>query len=145
MLLIQTHWGWAWPFYFSAGGLLLGVALLGLVKLRSSLSALPSPTQSAGWQEWLSYFKVPSHSRWALLLVLYFPFIGAAWIYLKPLLIELRFAPQQIALVVGVGGGTVAALASLLGSHLTRRMGVGFSMPAFALALRSRAWLSSPS
>lgn len=66
-------------------------------------------------------------------MVLYFPCIGAVWIYLKPLLLDLGMAPERIALLVGVGGGTVAAAASLLGARIANRCGPDRALASFAM------------
>lgn len=134
MLLIQTRWGWAVPFYVLAGCLLFGVALLAFLKPGARHAVVREPGVRTDWRDWPSYFRTPPHGTWSLLLLLYFPFIGAAWVYLKPLLIDQGFAPSQIALIVGMGGGTVAAIGSLAGSRLTCRLGAALTLPLYALA-----------
>lgn len=134
MLLLQTRWGWAAPFYVLAGCMLAGVMLLVFLKPGRRHAVVRESGVRADWRDWLSYFKTPPHGGWALLLLLYFPFIGAAWVYLKPLLIDQGFAPPQIALLVGMGGGAVAVIGSLAGSRLTRWLGAALALPLYALA-----------
>lgn len=66
------------------------------------------------------------------MLVSYFPFIGAAWFYLKPLMLDHGFAPAQAALLAGMGGGVVAALAGAASPLLTRRLGTRRALPLYA-------------
>lgn len=134
MLLIQTRMGWAWPFWLLVLGLFAGVLLVALLRSSPSAPATDSMPVRAGWREWRGYFAVPQHRLWAVLLLLYVSFIGAAWVYLKPLLLDHGFAPQQIALIVGVGGGLVAAVSSLAASRLTRMLGTRVALPLFSLA-----------
>jgi len=134
MLLIQTRMGWAWPFWLLALGLFAGVLLVALLRSSPSAPATDSTPVRAGWREGRGYFAVPQHRLWAVLLLLYVSFIGAAWVYLKPLLLNHGFAPQQIALIVGVGGGLVAAASSLAASRLTRMLGTRVALPLFSLA-----------
>lgn len=78
------------------------------------------------------YLAQPGAGRWTVLLLVYFPFIGAAWFYLKPLLLDHGFAPTQAALLAGIGGGVVAALAAAASPWLTRRWGLGRAVAGFA-------------
>mgnify|MGYP000934696105 CR=1 FL=1 len=56
----------------------------------------------------------PGAWRWLALLSGCFPLVGAAWVYLKPMLLGQGFAAEQVAWIVGVGGGALGAAASLL-------------------------------
>lgn len=78
------------------------------------------------------YRAQPGAWRWTLVLVSYFPFIGAAWFYLKPLMLDHGFAPAQAALLAGMGGGVVAALAGAASPLLTRRLGTRRALPLYA-------------
>ncbi|GAB0152909.1 MFS transporter [Marinobacterium sp. BA1] len=132
MLLMQTRLGWAWPFATLAALLGSGVLLLALTRTYTPIQHAESSTPHAGLKDWLSYFSTPDFRRWALMILLYFPFIGAAWVYVKPLMLDQGFEADRIATVVGIGGGFVGALASLLGSRLTRRSGPVVALPVFA-------------
>src|SRR5207253_676014 len=85
------------------------------------------------------------------LLLLCFPFVGAAWFYLKPLLLDHGFAPVQIAWAVGVGGGLAAAAAGVAGARAIKVAGVARAIPGIALlalvalvALSAAVWLDAP-
>lgn len=133
MLLMQTRLGWAWPFITLSILLTSGVLLLALMRDYQAVDSRSSVIQRAGLKEWLSYFSTPDFRRWALMILLYFPFIGAAWVYVKPLMLDQGFEAGRIAAVVGIGGGLVGALASLAGSRITRRSGPAIALPAFAV------------
>lgn len=133
MLLMQTRLGWVWPFVTLAALLGSGVLLLALMRNYTPVDHSESAIQRAGLKQWLSYFSTPDFRRWALMILLYFPFIGAAWVYVKPLMLDQGFEAGRIAAVVGIGGGLVGALASLLGSRITRKSGPSVALPAFAL------------
>lgn len=147
MLLLQTRWGWRAPFWLMAALLAFGAA--GLCWLpRPSRDDAVAPDASGNWR---GYFAQRAAPRWNVLLLLCFPFIGSAWFYLKPLLLDHGFAAGQVALIAGVGGGVVAALASLATVRLVRRIGVAGALPGVTmlsllalLALALAVWLRSP-
>jgi len=64
--------------------------------------------------------------------MLYFPFVGTAWFYLKPLMLDLGFETSRVAQIVGVGGGLIAAVSSLVAASLARRVGLRQAVPAGA-------------
>lgn len=134
MLMLHTRAGWAMPFWVLAGGLLL--AALGLCLIPRATLAGADTTQASrvGVGQWLAYFATAERRRWVLMLMLYFPFIGAAWVYLKPLLLDQGLPPEQVAMIAGVLGGVVGAVGSALGGYLARRKGLQRALPACALA-----------
>lgn len=133
MLLLHAQMGWAWPFYVLSLGILSGVVLLPLMKVKGA-SALTAPVGAsrASMRQWLAWFVVPQHRVWAVLLILYYPLIGTVWVFLKPLMLDLGFEPEQVALYVGVGGGGLAAIASLAGGFVSRQYGIRVVLPLFA-------------
>ncbi|MXN27824.1 MFS transporter [Delftia sp. CH05] len=136
MLLMQAKWGWRAPFLCLAGALALGALLLAWV-VRHEPGDAPSPlllpAPKAGLAAMVrGYGTQPGAWRWTLALVSYFPFIGAAWFYLKPLMLDHGFAPAQAALLAGMGGGVVAALAGAASPLLTRRLGTRRALPLYA-------------
>ncbi|MDO4705931.1 MAG: hypothetical protein Q4A98_06985 [Comamonadaceae bacterium] len=80
----------------------------------------------------LAYFQPAPRRAWALLLLCYFPAVGAGWVYLKPLLLDQGFAEEHIAWGVGVAGGLLSALASLLAARLIQALGAHRALPLFA-------------
>ncbi|MDF3836918.1 MFS transporter [Cupriavidus basilensis] len=151
MLLAQARWGWRAPFWLMAGGLGLGVVALGFV--REPAAPMPEPTGVANLPsgQWRGYFAQPGAMAWNGLLLLCFPFVGAAWFYLKPLLLDHGFAPAQIAWAVGVGGGLAAAGAGLAGARAIKAAGMARAIPGVAVlgllalvALSAAVWLDAP-
>ncbi|MBO2927681.1 MFS transporter [Metapseudomonas otitidis] len=134
MLMLQARAGWAWPFWALSGGLLLAALGLWLIPRATLAQADDVQARQVGVGQWLAYFSSTERRRWVLMLMLYFPFIGAAWVYLKPLLLDQGLPPEQVALVAGVLGGVVGAMGSALGGHLARRSGLQRALPACALA-----------
>lgn len=134
MLLVQARWGWRAPFWLMAGGLVAGAIGLCLVHepAASPVGTSLSAPEGLRLRDFRDYLAQPAARPWTALLLLYFPFIGAAWFYLKPLLLDHGFAMRDVALVVGVGGGLVAAVASLLAARLIRSAGLSRAVPACA-------------
>lgn len=132
-LLIHGRFGWAGSFMALTAPVVLGAALIfALPAKRAGRAPIPVAVK-AGWREWIGYFGLPQRRRWCLLMLCYFPFVGAAWVYLKPLLLDQGFDPQRIAMLVGLAGGLVGAVSSLAGAYLTRVLGLGRTLPGFAV------------
>lgn len=131
MLLVQLRWGWRAPFWVLAGMLVLGAALLWRLK-SGPATGRETRVPASLRQDWRGYIAQPGARGWTLLLVLYFPFVGTAWFYLKPLLLDLGFDAQRVAQVAGVGGGMVAAAASGVAAYLARRIGLRRAVPVGA-------------
>ncbi|WEE76670.1 MFS transporter [Comamonas testosteroni] len=135
MLVLHTRLGWAWPFIVMSASILPCVVLLRWLGTSESHFVAPSSGHAAraGFSEWIGYFRVAEHRVWTLLLLFYFPAIGAAWVYLKPLMLDHGFAQEQIAWGVGVVGGLVAAIASLLAGRIIQAIGARIALPLFAV------------
>lgn len=80
----------------------------------------------------IAYLRLPASRRWLPLLALLFPFIGAGWFYLKPLLLDHGLAPERVAWLVGVAGGAVGAVGSIAGARLLKHLGPGLAVPLHA-------------
>ncbi|WP_416424172.1 MFS transporter [Pseudomonas sp. App30] len=131
MLMLHSQLGWAWPLIVLALVVLSGVLVVPLLP-EPALDGSATQAPTLGANHWLAWFAMPGQRRWALLLVLYYPLIGAVWVFLKPLMLDQGFAPEHIARIVGVGGGVAAALASLAGGYVSRRCGTQVALPLFA-------------
>ena len=124
MLVLSQRLGWSAPFYGMAGLLALALALLPTLRMdgagEDDGGARPSAetgvqASPATWPALLRGFLAqPGAWRWLALLSGCFPLVGAAWVYLKPMLLGQGFAAEQVAWIVGVGGGALGAAASLL-------------------------------
>ena len=132
MLLVQNRWGWQAPFLLMAAGLLLTLLPLALLREEPQTSVAIEPVKPV-MADWSGYFRQPGARIWTWVLLSSFPFVGAAWLYLKPLLLDLGMAAPKVALVAGIGGGVVGALASVLGGAVVRRIGPGRAIPLFML------------
>ncbi|AUO46519.1 MFS transporter [Pseudomonas ogarae] len=149
MLLVQQHWGWQAPFLLMAAGLLLALPFLGWLQ-EADVNALKPQAIKPARVDWAGFFRQPGARLWIWLLLSGFPFLGAAWLYLKPLMLDQGMPVQQVAWVAGVGGGVVGALASVLGARLVQRLGPARVTPWFMvgallalLALTGAVWLQA--
>jgi len=133
MLVLHARLGWVAPLLVLAAGMLSCASFALLLKTQISPPPLSASHTKVGLKQWLDWFSVPQHGLWAALLVLYYPLLGAIWVYLKPLMLDYGFAPERIALLVGVFGGLVAAIASMAGSRVSRHIGALKALPLFAL------------
>lgn len=135
MLVLHARLGWFWPFAALAAAMLVGMLALPWLPLRAQAAPAASQAQAKApvrLKEVLSYFQPAPCRAWALLLLCYFPAVGAGWVYLKPLLLDQGFAEEHIAWGVGVAGGLLSALASLASARLTHKLGVRRTLPLFA-------------
>lgn len=136
MLLVQQASGWMLPFLILAMGVLstlVIVAVLGRGSAPSQQAMFSGAVVSrlAPWRVWRGFFRQPGAPAWTLLLIGQFPFVAAAWVFLKPLLLDHGLPAAQVALVAGVGGGALGAGASLAAGWVRRER------------LMSMAWLSA--
>lgn len=134
MLVLQASLGWAWPFIVMAASILPSILLLRWLATDRDREDEPFGGQGprAGLKAWIGYFRTSEHRVWTLLLLFYFPAVGAAWVYLKPLMLDHGFAQEQIAWSIGVGGGLVAAIASMLAGPVIKAIGARTALPLFA-------------
>lgn len=118
MLLVEQALGWSVPFLLLAGCLVLALALLGRVHEGDGAAALDRTAPLAGWR---GFFRQRDARMWALLLLIYYPPVAVAWIYLKPLLLDQGFPAGEVAWIAGVGGSALGALTSLTAGFMPRR------------------------
>lgn len=134
MLLVQARLGWQAPFLIMGAALVIGV--LPLFALRKQAQPIEAQaSEPAGFvADWMSFFSQPAARQWTWLLLTAFPFIGAAWLYLKPLLLDQGMPMQQVAWVVGIAGGATGAVFSLLGGRLVSVLGTARAIVTYLLA-----------
>lgn len=133
MLLAQARWGWQAPFLIMAAALALGAALtLLLQEDTGTVDAERTNGAALATRQAIAYLRLPASRRWLPLLALLFPFIGAGWFYLKPLLLDHGLAPERVAWLVGVVGGAVGAVGSIAGARLLKHLGPGLAVPLHA-------------
>lgn len=134
MLLVQARLGWQAPFLIMGTALVIGI--LPLLALRRQAQPVEAQaSEPAGVvADWMSFFNQPAARQWAWLLLTAFPFIGAAWLYLKPLLLDQGMPLQQVAWVVGIAGGATGAVFSLLGGRLVSVLGTARAIVTYLFA-----------
>lgn len=134
MLIVQARWGWQAPFVIMAMGLLVGCLPFAALRDKASLQTQTEPGEQLGFvADWVSFFGQPGAKQWTWLLLTSFPFIGAVWLYLKPLMLDQGMPFEQVAWTVGIAGSVTGALSSLIGGRLVRVLGVARAIPAYLL------------
>lgn len=148
MLLVQQALGWAAPFLILGACLLAALALLGLVREDSRAQSMQGLPPLAVWR---GFFRQPGAGTWTVALLGYFPFVAAAWVYLKPMLLDRGFPASEVALIAGVGGGALGAAASLAVGFVPRGrvsgilpLSTGANVVALALLAVATAHGSGP-
>lgn len=133
MLMVQSRLGWQVPFVLMGLALLLGA--VPLLLLRSGEQPQSEARAQPGiLADWAGFFAQPGARQWTWLLLTSFPFIGAAWLYLKPLMLDQGMPMEQVAMLVGVGGGVTGALFSLIGGRLVPLLGAARAIVLYLLA-----------
>lgn len=125
MLLVQQARGWTLPFLILAMGVLSTLVIVavlgrGSAPLQQAMFSGAVVSRQAPWRVWRGFFQQPGAPAWTLLLIGQFPFVAAAWVFLKPLLLDHGLPAAQVALVAGVGGGALGAGASLAAGWVRR-------------------------
>ncbi|MFZ6745248.1 MFS transporter [Undibacterium sp. JH2W] len=134
MLLLQNQFGWHAPFWSMAGFLASAAGLLLTIKEPASKADTATEQHpQAALMQFQAYLSQAGARAWTCLLLLCFPFVGTAWFYLKPLLLDSGFTIADIAKIAGMGGGAIAAVASLLAASVCKRIGAIKAIPACAL------------
>lgn len=135
MLLVQSRFGWQAPFLLMGLGLLIGAVPLLMLRRREQAQApVEQGPQPGVLSDWVSFFSQPAARQWTWLLLTGFPFIGAAWLYLKPLMLDQGMPMEQVAWLVGIAGGTTGALFSLIGGRLVPVLGAARAIVVYLLA-----------
>lgn len=128
MVLLHNQFGWQLPLILMAGFILIGLIPFGFLKispLKPNVAALSSDLSLMKIkQDFKGFFAQPHAFGWLALLILGFPFIGAVWLYLKPLLSDYGLSINHIALLVGVVGGIVGAISSIIAGQAVKKIGI---------------------
>lgn len=119
VLMAYPHIGWQ--------GSMLVLALLTLVSWFQVL-CFREPDHGTGPQipplqlaRFLTFWKIPGHGRWLLLLLVYPGGCAIAYSISAPMMLDLGWSMEHIGLVLNIMGSTVSALSSLFTSRLLRR------------------------
>lgn len=136
MIVIQARLGWQAPFWLMSAALLTGMVPFLLMRkqalqpLTNELDDADSPTVLADWTD---FFNQPGARQWTLLLLTGAPCVTAVWLYLKPLMLDQGIPLERVAFIVGIAGGIVGALFSLLGSRLVPLLGMARAIMLYLL------------
>lgn len=136
MIVVQARLGWQAPFW------LMGLALLAGALPFCWLHRQASPPMRETGQniapgvlsDWAGFFGQPGARQWTLLLMTGFPFIGAAWLYLKPLMLDMGMPLERVAFIVGIVGGMTGAVFSIIGGRLVPLLGTARAIALYLLA-----------
>lgn len=135
MLIVQGKWGWQAPFILMAIAVVIGLLPLLLFSVKTQeqvhTALLQQPGLLTGWTD---FFNQPGAKQWTLLLLTSFPFIGAVWLYLKPLMLDQGMPMQQVAWLVGIAGGVTGAIASLIAGRLIPVLGTARAIVLYLFA-----------
>lgn len=126
MIIVQSRQGWQMPFKLMGVGLLIGC--LPFLLLRSKAELSETETARSGLMpsvvaDWVGFFAQPGARQWTVLLLTSFPFIGAVWLYLKPLMLDQGIQLERVAFIIGIVGGVTGAVSSLAAGYLISFLG----------------------
>jgi len=137
MVLVLSRWGWQAPFVIMGAALLLGCLPFAALRAQAALPVQDSAADNAPpamLADWVSFFAQPGAKQWTWMLLTSFPFIGAAWLFLKPLMLDQGMPLEQVAWTIGVAGGITGALFSLIGGRLISVLGTARAIVLYLLA-----------
>lgn len=135
MVLVQAKWGWRAPFIIMGLALLLGCVPFVLLRTKAGLQQVSEPQGQSGFvADWISFFSQTGAKQWTSVLLTSFPFIGAVWFYLKPLMLDQGMLLEDVAWTVGIAGGVTGAVFSLIGGRLASLLGAARAIPIYLLA-----------
>ncbi|OOV86005.1 MFS transporter [Oceanospirillum linum] len=137
MLLVYAKLGWSWPFYLFAlavvlAGIFLVLAGRAFPPIQDSAAETTLVKNVSFFAMWKGYFQRPNMKIWNLILMLYFPFIGAAWLYLKPSILDMGISLDNVAWIASAAG-IVAALAGLIYSFFIQKISPYRALFAFSI------------
>lgn len=135
MVLVQARWGWQAPFALMGLGLVIGCLPFVFLRSKAGLQAADTEQAPPGFvADWVSFFGQEGARQWTSLLLTSFPFIGAVWFYLKPLMLDQGMPLEEVAWTVGIAGGITGAVFSLIGGRLASFLGAARAIPIYLLA-----------
>jgi len=107
MVLVLSRWGWQAPFVIMGLAVLLGCLPFAALRVQASLpeqnEANTASSASPGVvADWVSFFAQPGAKQWTWMLLTSFPFIGAVWLYMKPLMLDQGMPLEQVAWTIGI-------------------------------------------
>lgn len=122
LLMLYDALGWQWVLTLMAALVLTAVLPLWIGKGNDALEVEPQPeAKRIRLRDILGFFAQPRSKTLLTLLLLYYSGVMGMMTIAKPLLVDLGYSIDQIALINGIWGSSVAAVASLLGGLLLRK------------------------
>ncbi|MBJ7552017.1 MFS transporter [Marinomonas ostreistagni] len=131
MIFVYGRFGWEAPIYLFMIGIALSLLMLFPVEKETAETATASSQENTASylsnrvetsiSTWKGYFLQPDKVWWNIILVSYFPFVGCAWLFLKPTLLDHGLKVDEIAWLATIGG-IVAALAGFLYALLLKKV-----------------------
>lgn len=122
LLMLYDTLGWQWILTLMVLLVLVAILPLWLGGNRTKRQVEPPPKiERIHIKDILGFFSLPQAKTLVTLLLLYYTGIMGMMTIAKPLMVDLGYSIDQIALINGIWGSSVAAGASLLGGLLLRK------------------------
>lgn len=116
-LLIYNHLGWNFTFLIMA--LLILCSLIALNFIEESNEKIEEVKVS--FKTIFSFFKQKDIGIWTFILMFYFAFISAVWVFMKPYLISKGINPDDVAIYVGIYGSIVGFIGGIATSIIAKK------------------------
>ncbi|RXJ57647.1 MFS transporter [Candidatus Marinarcus aquaticus] len=113
-LLVFNRLGWQNTFVIIA--LFVLVSLLALYFIHESDEKIEE--QKVSLKTLITFFKQENIGIWIFVLMFYFAFISAIWVFMKPYLISKGITPDEVAFYVGVYGSIVGFIGGVVASFV---------------------------
>lgn len=131
VLLFAYHlFGWSILLWILAA--LVLVAVLPLYSSKIEIKSQERDRQGVLVKDIFLFFRGKRQKLRLFLLIFYFSGLAGILAMLKPYMVDLGYDIVQIGFASGILGTSTAALASILGAHLIKFSGRGFSLIVFA-------------
>ncbi|WP_161629852.1 MFS transporter [Desulfogranum japonicum] len=118
VLMAYPHIGWKGSMLVMASCTL--VCWVQVLCFRETTCKTDTLNTSLSLKRLLTFWKVPGHGKWLLLLLVYPAGCGIAYAISAPMMLDLGWSMEHIGLVLNILGSAVAALSSLCTSRLLR-------------------------
>ena len=115
-LLIFNRLGWQSTFTIIS--LFVLVSLLALYFIQESDEKIEE--QKVSFKTLITFFKQENIGIWIFILMFYFAFISAIWVFMKPYLISKGISPDEVAFYVGVYGSIIGFIGGVLASFIAK-------------------------
>lgn len=121
LLVAYYYYGWSNVLFMLSAFVLLALAPLFISKRKIPIDNFKK--EYVGFKDIVSFFKQKGKIKQILLLIFYYSGIIGIMAMLKPYLVDLGYNVKEIALMSGIFGTLTAAVSTLAGGFLMRRIG----------------------